>query len=278
MPVDHFASCEAIVRRADYDRYLAALFARTQVRPQLFALYAFNYEVAKTAESVSQPMLGHIRLQWWRESIEELYAGKPRDHEVVHALGEALRAHDLPRTLFDGLIDARENDLEETPFAGMASLESYADASSGNVMRLAARILGAGDTLDGAARHAGIAYALTGLLRALPHHAARRRLMLPIHLLSAVGLFPENVFAGGASAALTRVVAQIANSARAHLVAARAMDVPRRFLPALLPAALAPLYADALTRCGFNPFRDVVDIPIYRRQLAMLRAMIRARI
>jgi phytoene synthase len=278
MPGSHFESCEALVRKADYDRYLAALFSRSEARPYLFTLYAFNYEVAKTAETVTQPMLGHIRLQWWRDSIEELYGGKQRDHEVVQALGETLRACDLPRALFDGLIDARENDLEDIPFAGMASLEAYADVSSGHVMRLAARILGAGDGLDPAAREAGIAYALVGLIRALPYHASRRRLMLPVDVLNAAGLSPESLFAGEANAALTDVIAQIANTARAHLGAARAMDVSRRFLPALLPATLTPLYGKALTRSGFNPFRDIAEVPVYRRQLTMLRAMISGRV
>ena len=141
-------SCEETVRSADYDRYVAALFAPANLRPHLFALYAFNYEIAKTAETVSQPIAGQIRLQWWRDAMGELCAGKTRDHPVVRALGEAMREHDLPQVLFDGMIDAREMDLEEMPFPDMANLEAYADATSGNVMRLAARILGAGDRLD----------------------------------------------------------------------------------------------------------------------------------
>ena len=96
MPSEHFESCEALVRKVDTDRYLAALFAPASLRFHLFALYAFNYEVAKTADAVSQPVLGQIRLQWWRDSIEEIYAGKVREHEVVKALAEAIGAHGLP--------------------------------------------------------------------------------------------------------------------------------------------------------------------------------------
>src|SRR4051812_33620013 len=68
----HFASCEAMIRKADYDRYAAALFAPVDARPHLLALYAFHHEIAKTAERVSQPIAGQIRLQWWREAVEEL--------------------------------------------------------------------------------------------------------------------------------------------------------------------------------------------------------------
>ena len=277
-PSDPFAACEALVRNADYDRYLAGLFAPVAARPHLFALYAFNHEIAKTAETVSQPVLGQIRLQWWREAIEELYAGRLRAHEAVRALGEAVRVHALPRVLFDAAIDARESDLEETPFADMASLEAYADATSGHLMRLAARILGVGDTMDAAAREAGIAYALTGSLRALPYRAARRHLMLPVDALRAKGLSQENIFAGEASASLTAAMAHIAEGAATHLAAARALGGPRKSLPALLPAASVPLYLGVLTRSGFNPFRDSVDVPVFRRQFAMLGAMLRGRL
>src|ERR1700759_2132900 len=97
-----------IIRQADYDRYLSALFAPAPAQPHLMALYAFNHEVAKTAEAVSQPMLGLIRLQWWRDALAELYDGRSREHEVVQALARAIAAHDLPRGLFDAMIDARE--------------------------------------------------------------------------------------------------------------------------------------------------------------------------
>src|SRR5215470_17865719 len=159
------AAFDEHLRRADYDRYLASLFARTELRPHLWALYAFNHEVAKTAESVSQPIAGQIRLQWWRDRIADIYHRAESDHPLTRALGVIVATHQLPREFFDGLVGARESDLEEAPFGDLAELEAYADATSGNVMRLAARILGAKEQLDAHARELGIAYALAGLLR-----------------------------------------------------------------------------------------------------------------
>ena len=273
---DGLVSCEITVRKSDYDRYLAALFAPAKLRQDLFALYAFNYEVAKIAESVSEPMVGQIRLQWWREKIDELYAGKGESHELLKQLTHAVRMHELPKRLFDACIDAREHDLEATPFADMSSLEAYADATSGHIMRLAARILGAGSTLDSDAREAGIAYALTGLLRALPFHAARGRVMLPADAIEAAGLSSESLVAGQSSAALRALFSHLGQTARSHHAAARGL--PRKFLPALLPATLVPQFLDLLTRPNFNPFRELAEIPVYRRQLTMLRAMARGRI
>jgi phytoene synthase len=180
--------------------------------------------------------------------------------------------------LFDELIDHRELDLEEAPFPTLESLEAYANATSGNVMRLAARILGAGDTLDSHARGLGIAYALTGLCRALPHHAVRRRLMLPADRLAASGVSIEDVFSGTAGPRLRPLIEDMSAHVRSRLSAHGNERISRSVLPALLPAAVVPLYLRALTRSGFDAFRDSTDVGAHRRQLAMLGAMIRRRI
>ena len=80
------AYCAELVRQQDSDRYLTALFAAAALRADLFALYAFNVEVARGREAVSEPMLGHIRLQWWRDAIAECFSGTPRHHQVVEPL------------------------------------------------------------------------------------------------------------------------------------------------------------------------------------------------
>lgn len=270
-------SCDDLVRRVDPDRYLSSLFAPQPLRAELNVVYAFNYEVAKTAETVSQPIAGEIRLQWWRDRIAELYRGEVVDHPLVEALSRAIATHHLPRDLFDTLIDARERDLEEAPFPTLESLEDYADATSGNVMRLAARILGAGEALDAHASDLGIAYAITGLCRALPFHAVRRRLMLPADRIAASGISIEDVFAGKTGQGLQALLEDMAAQARSPL-AARRDRVVRSHLPALLPAAVVPLYLRALTRPGFDVFRDSTDVGTHRRQLAMLGAMIKRRI
>lgn len=236
--------CEDLVRRFDEDRYLASIFAPASVRRHLFALYAWNFEVAKTAEIVRQPIAGQMRLQFWRDTIDGIYAGSVRDHPVARAVAEVIGAHGLPRKWFDGVVDAREADLEPAPFADMDALEAYADATSGKVMRLAADVLEAGATLDEVARSAGIAYALIGLARARPFHQARGHAALP-----------PGVTEG-------------------H-IAQRALDLlknmprfARRYLPAFLPGALVRTYARALN----------TEVPRFQKQRAMAWAMLRGRL
>ena len=91
------AYCLEQVRRFDRDRYLAALFARSGPRADLLALYAFNLELAKIRELVREPMMGLIRLQWWRDCIAEIYAGNVRRHQVAQPLAAAVARHGLPR-------------------------------------------------------------------------------------------------------------------------------------------------------------------------------------
>src|SRR5215470_15203348 len=104
----------ALVRRHDRDRFQTVLFAPAACREALFALYAFNYEIARVRERVTEPTLGRIRLEWWRETIATAYEGGPvRRHDVVEALTDTIREHGPTREHFDRLIDAREKDLAE---------------------------------------------------------------------------------------------------------------------------------------------------------------------
>jgi phytoene synthase len=254
--------CAEQVRRHDRDRYLSCLFAPASRREGLFALYAFNLEVARTAEAVSEVMLGRIRLQWWRDALEEIHAGRPRRHEVIEPLARAVQAHGLTRGHFERLIDAREFDLEKQAPETLAQLEDYAEATSAGLVLLTLEVLGARDEASRqAGRHVGIAWALTGLLRAVPFHARLKRLYLPRELSEAAGLDLGDVFALRGSPALAEVARQLAARAGEHLAAARALrpQVPKTALPGLLPTTLAGHYLGRLAKAGDDPFHPGVQ-------------------
>jgi NADH dehydrogenase [ubiquinone] 1 alpha subcomplex assembly factor 6 len=256
-----------LVRRYDRDRYLTALFAPADRRDALMALYAFNHEVAKTRESVTEPMLGRIRLQWWREGLDAAYGTGPvRQHEVMVPLADAIRRFGLTRDEFERLIDARELDLEAEPPATVAALEAYCADSSGRLQALALEVLGVRDAeAMAAAREVGTAYALTGLLRAIPFHARARRLYIPADLSREVGLDVAALFEFEPTPALALATAarRLAAGAHAHLSAARARarSIPAAALPALLPARLASVYLRALERGGFDVFDPRLALP-----------------
>jgi NADH dehydrogenase [ubiquinone] 1 alpha subcomplex assembly factor 6 len=229
----------ALVRQHDRDRFQTALFAPVADREALFSLYAFNYEIARVRESVREPMLGQIRLQWWREAIEAAYAGTPpRRHEVVEPLTATIRERGLSRAHFERLIDSRESGLDDEAPATLAALEDYAEASSAPLVMLALEVLGAATPVaQEAARAVGIGFALTGIIRALPHAAAAGGSSLPADLP------PRDA------------IKMIATAAVAQLAAARARrgEIPARALPALLPARVATAALRRLERAGFDP-------------------------
>ena len=259
-------------RHVDYDRYLCALFAPAEARLDLFALIAFNYELARVRETVSEPMLGRIRLQWWREQVEGLYAGTPRRHELSEPLRRAIERGCLSRQHFDALIDARERDLDDAPFADLAALEAYAGSTAGPLGALMAEALGARDVATGeAARAAHTAFALVGLMRAVPFHAGQNRLFVPLDLLGAHGATIADVLAGRFSAALGAAIGEVldrsAKLSESAGVAAR--TVPRSQRAALLPAILAALYGARLRGVGCNPFAPGIAVSPLRRQIAL---------
>jgi phytoene synthase len=277
---DRLSPLAQLVRTNDRDRFLTALFAPVDKRESLFRVYAFNAQLARVREIVSEPMLGRIRLQWWRESIDSIYEGRaPRRHEVVEPLAETIGALGLTRAHFERLIDARETDLLDAPPADLAALEAYAEGSSSPLILLALEVLGVRDGAAlAAAREAGIAYALAGLLSATPFLARARRTVLPADLLAAHEIEPHRtLFELRPEPGLAAVAAAVAARAREHLDAARALrrDVPRAAVPALLPVVLAARYLGRLAQAGNDPFAPRLAQPdggkIWRLSLAALR-------
>jgi 15-cis-phytoene synthase len=205
-----YRHCEQLVRAADKDRFLGALFAPAEKRESLFALYAFNAEVARVAGIVREPMAGEIRLQWWRDVLAGERAGEAAANPVAAALLDTVARHALPAEPLIKLVEARAFDLYDDPMPTLAALEAYLAATSSALIALAARIL-AGDHLAiaQAAEPAGLAYGMTGLLR------ARREL---------VALGDLRVRAGEQLAAFEVLLPSL----------------PARAAPAFLPAALVP--------------------------------------
>ncbi len=271
--LDRLSSCGQQVRRHDHDRYLTSLFAPADRREALFAIAAFNLEVAKTREVVSEPMLGRIRLQWWRESIDGIYDGRVRRHEVVEPLAHAVDHYDLTRGHFDRVIDAREFDLEDRAPVDLAELESYAEATAAPLMWLALEALGVRDgPAHRAAWSVAIAVALTGLLRAIPFHARQRRVYLPTAVVADVAVEMGELFELRPHAGLARAVERLAAVARRHLDAGRALrrETPRRALPALLPATLADGHLKALARARYDVFDRRVQTAHPLRQIRLI--------
>ena len=194
MAVQH-SLCAEEVRRQDWDRFICSLFAPAETREALYVLLAFNLEVAKTREVVSEPLLGEIRLQWWRDAIAGIYdAGQEQvtGHYILENLPAVVRRFDLSRAYFDRIIDARGGDLSNDHHADTPALLAYGADTSASLNLLMLEVLREPD--DGsvtdrwmavcdAARDVGIAWSLIGLVRAVPLLAGQGRTPFPLSVL-----------------------------------------------------------------------------------------------
>jgi phytoene synthase len=253
------AACEATVRRADPDRYFATLFAPSDKRPLLFALYALDHEIVHAIRVTREPILAEIRLQWWREAVLEAREGRPRAQPTTTALAELFARAPACCAPLEALIDARAHEISVSFPGSIAELESHAHATSGALMRIAAHLLCPDSDVAELTREAGIAYGLAGIISSISFHAARGR-----------------AFAHDAAAART-AIAEISGVARGHLARARGMRAPERVLAAMLPAALVPSYLSSAARLR-DPLRERIEISPLRRQLILLRAALLGRL
>ncbi len=271
---DAFDHCEAMVREGDKDRFLATLFAPQKYRRPLYALYAFNLEIAKVRETAHEPMPGEIRLQWWRDVLGGAGRGEVSAHPVASALRETVVRYRLPPKMLEDLIDARTFDLYDDPMASLADLQLYAVRTSAALIDMASRILSDGrDVAGDLAGHAGIAYAIAGLLRAFPLHASRHQLYVPADVLARHGVQAEDIFVGTATAELRAALAELRLHVRQHLESAQklAADAPSAIAPALLPATLVRPALDRMEKRSYQPFKPF-EIPQWRRQWTLWRA------
>jgi phytoene synthase len=269
-----FEHCALLVREADRDRYLATLFAPAAHRDALYALFAFNTEIVRVRELAREPMPGEIRLQWWREALAGERDGETAAHPVAAAVRTTLARYNISGDRVTALIDARAFDLYDEPMVTLEDLEKYASQIQGALFAIAAEILSApGAAAEALTRHAGIAYAIAGVLRGFALHVSRHQLYLPLEVLERHGVKREDIFAGQGDDSLRVALAEMRVLARRHLGAAQAeLDAaPPEILPALLPAATVGPTLRRMERRGYDPFR-FEPLPGWRRQWLLWRA------
>jgi len=211
--VDEFAYCAQLVRQADRDRFIASLFAPAEKRDALYALYAFNAEIARVREAAHAALPGEIRLQWWSDVIAGERGGEARANPVAAALLTVMERHRLPPPRLIGMVEVRRFDLYDEPMRDLAQFETYARQTSSALFALAVQILAEVEA-DAICVPAGVAYAITDLLRALPLHVARRQFYLPTTLLAEYGVDHHDLSAGQPSPGLEAALVELRAFAR----------------------------------------------------------------
>ncbi len=225
----------ALARAEDPDRFLCALFAPAPKRDALFALIAFNHELARARVAAKTPLIALMRIQWWRDAVADAAAGKPpRRHEVAEPLHAAIAAGLLDPADLAAMADAREAEAEEEGIPSRAAFAAYLRGTAGGFAVAAGRLLGAAGPDLAALQRAGALYGLAGVLRSTEALARQGRSLLPADAMA-----PEQVVADPADAA--PLLRDLAAEGLATLPEVRATlrSLPRAAIAAALPLVLA---------------------------------------
>lgn len=246
--------CASLTLRYDRERMLCVMLAPEAARPALVALLAWNHEIAKVGEIVTDPMVGLIRYQWWRDALEEIYADKNmRQHAVVQELAKAIKTHNLEKERFEAVITSREPDLETAPFRSQEALDGYALRTGGGILMLWLDILGIRQqSAHDAAQHVGAAWALVGILRSIHHQAHLGRVLLP-------HVDVQELLQHGFNEGVAQSVEVVCDLAEEHIALARRMSVPPEAVSAMLLAVSAEDYLKRIRKAKYNPFDPNVE-------------------
>ena len=235
-------------------------------RPQrraLLAIYAFNVEISRVREQVSQPLPGEMRLQWWTDMLAGSGHGGVEGNPVAAELLLAIRDFRLPVEPLSRLIEEHQFDLYNDPMPSMAALEGYINDTSSALFSL-----GGADRGAAVGGRSIISRAMPGwrraslqVIAALPLDAARRQLFVPLQLLEQHGSGIEEVFSGKQTPQARAAIDQLVGEAQAHLTTAFELlgGVPPRGAAGLPAAGAGAPRSEADVARGCRSVRAAAD-------------------
>ena len=246
-----------LVRTHDFARYASTLFMPSDLRRALLALYAFNVEISRVREQITQPLPGEIRLHWWTDMLAGVDHGGVEGHPVAAELLLTIRHFRLPVEPLTRLIEEHQFDLYNDPMPSMAALEGYINDTASALFLFAARIAGwQSPEIDHLARHAGLAQGIAQVIASLPFDASRRQLFVPLQVLQQHGSNIEEIFAGKQTPNVRAALDQLIGEAQRHPQPTFALlaDVPPEVRPIFLPLALVRRDLARMSRADTDPF------------------------
>ncbi|KAM9626375.1 NADH dehydrogenase (ubiquinone) complex I, assembly factor 6 isoform 2-T2 [Trichechus inunguis] len=229
--------CMELLRKRDYEGYLCSLLLPAESRSAAFALRAFNVELAQVKDSVSEKTIGLMRMQFWKNTVEDIYCDNPPQQPVAIELWKAIKRHNLTKRWLMKIIDEREKNLDDKAYRNIQELETYAENTQSSLLYLTLEILGVKDLhADHAASHIGKAQGIVTCLRAAPYHGSRRKVFLPMDIFMLHGVSQEDFLRKNQDKNVRDVIYDIASQAHLHLKHARSFQksVPVKAFPAFL--------------------------------------------
>ena len=265
----HFKYCAKYVRQYDKSRYLSGSLANKEHRLQLFSLYAFDIEISLIRSKINDAFPGEVRIQWWRDVITEMQHEKVENHPIANALITTINEYQLPIDPICNLLEARTFDVYNDPMPTLHDLDGYLGETSSVLFQLAANILTNNTTLNlsDACGHAGVAYALTNILRSIPLHSRRRQLYLPMELIKKHNVNESDIFNFTTSNGLTEMLIELRQHIRHHLMQFNKFlpQIPLTAFPTFLPLCLVEPYLARMESSQYDPFKTKIELSLYQR-------------
>ncbi|KAG8224608.1 hypothetical protein J437_LFUL009175 [Ladona fulva] len=255
-PADY---CVDLVRQNDHENFLCTLLVSESIRTTAFAVRAFNTEVARVSDVVSNTNIAQMRLKFWEEAVEKIFSNNPPEHPVAKEIYRALNKHKLSKLYFSRLVTSRRNQILKNGFPNLESMEQYSENSVSSVFYLLLQAAGVQDmNVDHAVSHLGKAQGITNSLRALPHLAKNPETAtfpLPIDLLLKHNVSTEAILRGG-NDGLKEVAYEVASRAKLHVDKAKSLSskFSRDTFLICLPIVPVMGFLTRLQKANFNVF------------------------
>ncbi|KAF9119276.1 NADH dehydrogenase (ubiquinone) complex I, assembly factor 6 [Mortierella sp. 14UC] len=273
-PTKAIEYCENLVRKADYEGFLCSQFFPAHQKPTQLALRAFNIELASIRESVSNTDIGRMRMQFWRDSLDKIFAGVPPQQPVALALAHAIQEQELHQQQHGGdsemsliwfkrMITEREQNLSDPQFMTLAQMETYCENTFGSLLYLQLESVGVKSLeADHAASHMAKAMGIATMLRAFPFHMQQNRMVIPAEITAKHNLSQEALFRNPTiTSALQDATLEVATAAHVHLATAQSYmgNLPQEALPVLMAGIPTESYLHRLEKEDFNPLAPSIQ-------------------
>lgn len=252
-----FLYCQELVRKHDYENFIATLLLPPGPRQSTIAVRAFNVSVAQVQDQVSQGLIGQMRMKFWSDTLEAIYQDAPPAQLVALQLHEAVRQHKLSKRWFQRLISSRENHLSSKSFQSLSNLEDYAEHSASSILYLTLESLNVRTIeSDHAASHIGRAQGIVTFLRAIPYNSRRQQVYVPIDLLVQHKVSQNDILKGIDDKRMKDLIFDVASSANAHIEKAKTImpKMSSEARLALIPLLSVVSYLEQLRKVDFNVF------------------------
>ncbi|KAI8881630.1 hypothetical protein K501DRAFT_188514 [Backusella circina FSU 941] len=197
-----------------------------------------------------------MRMQFWKDTLDKIYAGNPPQQPIALALTEALKTTNMSAIWMKRIINERTSNLDDHQFMTIKDMESYSENTQSSLLYLQLESLGVKDVnADHVISHLGKMIGISTFLRALPFHVSQKRLVLPAEITAKYDISQENVIRGNIEG-MEDAVYDVATAAYDQLLTARSLlkSVPPEAFPVILAAIPHVKYLESLEKVNFNAF------------------------